>query len=90
MAIKLHLCGLCRELTGERESIVVSGNTVGECLKDSVRQFPAVEKELFCKGGKLLESISVAVNSEVTFHDELNIPVKDGDEIHLLPLIAGG
>ena len=90
MAIKLHLCGLCNEVTGERESIVVSGNTVGECLKDLVRQFPAIEKELFDKDKNLLESISVAVNSEVKFRDELNIPVKDGDEIHILPLIAGG
>ncbi len=90
MAIKLHLRGISSELSSGREAVAVSGNSVGECLKDLVKQIPAIEKEIFDKDGELLKQFCISVNSEVMFHDELSIPVKDGDEIYLLPLIAGG
>ena len=51
--------------------------------------FPKLQ-ELFDKEGKLLEYLSVFVNREIAFPDELATPVKDGDEIHLIPLIGGG
>ncbi len=91
MSTKLHLhWDTWRHLTNGQATVEVNGNTTGECLKDLVKQFPAIEKEIFDKDGKLLEYLSVFVNREIAFPDEMATPVKDKDEIHLIPLIGGG
>jgi len=59
-------------------------------LKDLVEQVPSIEKEIFAEDGNLLEYLSIFVNRELAFPEELTTPVKDGDDIHLIPLIGGG
>ena len=91
MGIKLNLhWDTWQQLTKGQAAVEVSGSTTGECIKDLIRQFPAIEKELFDKEGKLLEYLSVFVNREIAFPDEIATSVKDGGEIHLIPLIGGG
>jgi molybdopterin converting factor small subunit len=89
--VKLHLhWDTWQRLAGSQAVVAVSGSTTGECLEDLVREFPAIKQELFDKDGGLLEYLSVFVNREVAFPDELTKPVKHGDEIHIIPLIGGG
>jgi len=91
MSAKIHLhWHTWRQFTNGQAVVEVSGKTTGECLKDLVRQFPALEEELFGKNGRLLESLSLFVNKTIAFPDELTAPVSDGDEIHIIPLIGGG
>ena len=63
---------------------------MGECLKDLIRQYPGMEKALFSKKDKLLNVVEVFVNHATTYPNELIKSVKDGDEIHLLVMLAGG
>jgi molybdopterin converting factor small subunit len=72
------------------EVVAVEGNTVGECLNHLIKQFPGMEKALFAKKDKLLNVVEVFINHETAFPNELIKPVKDGDEIHLLVMLAGG
>ena len=88
IAIKIH--PILSQYTGDRDKAEVSGSTVGECLDELVEQFPAIEKELFNKNGGLLHYISIWVNGEDAYPAELAKQVKDGDELYLLPLFAGG
>lgn len=68
----------------------VSGNTVGECLRDLVSQYPEIEKEIFDKKGNLLSVLEIYLNGVSAYPDELKKAVKDGDGIHLLTMLAGG
>ena len=68
----------------------VNGNTVGECLKHLVKQFPGIEKELFDKNGKLDSSYDIYVNGESTYPERLAKSVKDGDELSIILIIGGG
>jgi len=45
---------------------------------------------LFEKKGKLRKHIEVFVSLEGTYPQELAVPVKDGDEIHVTVMVAGG
>jgi molybdopterin converting factor small subunit len=72
------------------EVISVEGNTVGECLSNLVQQYPGMEKALFTKKDKLLNVVEVFVNDASAYPNELSKPVKDGDEITLLVMLAGG
>jgi molybdopterin converting factor small subunit len=79
-----------RQFTNGLDVVPVEGNTVGECLNDLIRQYPGMEKALFAKKDKLLNVVEVFVNQASAHPKELIKPVKDGDEIHLLVMLAGG
>jgi molybdopterin converting factor small subunit len=70
--------------------VAAEGNTVGECLEQVIKQFPGMEKALFAKKDKLLNFVEVYVNNSSLHPNELSKPVKDGDEIHLVIMLAGG
>jgi molybdopterin converting factor small subunit len=68
----------------------VEGKSVGECLNQLILQFPGMEKAIFAKKEKLLNTVEIYVNHATAYPNELAKPVKDGDEIHLLVMLAGG
>jgi len=90
MAVKVYIHTTHRQFTNGLEVIPVEGNTVGECLNHLIRQFPGMEKALFTKKDKLLNIVEVYVNHATAYPNELIKPVKDGDEIHLVLMLAGG
>jgi molybdopterin converting factor small subunit len=90
MPVKVHLHATHRQFTHGLDVVAVEGDTVGECLSHLVRQFPGMEKALFVKKDKLLNSVEVYLNHASAYPNELLKPVKDGDEIHLVVMLAGG
>jgi molybdopterin converting factor small subunit len=90
MAVKVHIHTTHRQLTNGLEVVAVEGNTVGECLSQLIKQFPGMEKALFAKKDKLLNNVEIYLNQSSAYPNELVKPVKDGDEIHLVIMLAGG
>jgi molybdopterin converting factor small subunit len=90
MPVRVHLHATHRQFTNGLEEIGVEGNTVGECLNRLVQQFPGMGKALFAKKDKLHNIVEVYVNHVSAYPNELAKPVKDGDEIHLVTMLAGG
>jgi molybdopterin converting factor small subunit len=72
------------------EVVEVSGRTVGDCLEDLVQQYPGMKEGLFDKKGKLLNVVEVYVNNESAYPEELAKSVKNGDEIQIILMLAGG
>ena len=91
MSITVNLHPILYGFTNGEKTAEVNGRTVGECLTQLVAQFPGIERGLFNKeNGKLLSTISIWVNMEDAYPEELEKPVKDGDDIHITALISGG
>ena len=90
MAIKVHIHATHRQFTDGMEVVEIEGSTVGECLNHLIKQFPGMEKALFAKKGKLFNIIEVYVNQASAYPNELVKPIKDGDDIHLVVMLAGG
>ena len=90
MSIKINIHPILYHFTNDRDVVEVNGSTVGQCLEHLVAQFPEIKKGLFGKDGKLLNYVDVYVNGESAYPEELARPVKDGDELQLVLMIAGG
>jgi len=90
MPVRVHIHTTHRQFTNGLEVVSVEGNTVGECLRHLVQQYPGMEKALFAKKDKLLNVVEVFVNHATAYPNELTKPVNDGDEIALLVMLAGG
>ena len=90
MPVKVHIHATHRQFTDGMEVVGVEGSTVGECLNHLIKQFPGMEKALFAKKDKLFNIIEVDVNQASAYPNELVKPIKDGDDIHLVVMLAGG
>jgi len=90
MPVNVHIHLTHRQFTNGQDLVAVQGTTVGECLNHLVRLYPGMEKALFAKKDKLLNVVEVFVNHAAAYPNELTKPVKDGDEINLLVMLAGG
>ena len=78
------------QYTSDTQVATVEGSTVGQCLDHLTRQFPSIEEALFDKDGGLKYWLNIYVNRKSCYPEELAKPVKDGDEIHIIPVIVGG
>ena len=90
MSVTINLHPNLYQLTNSQPIVKVKGNTVGQCLDDLIRQFPQIKSWVFDKKGKLHNYVDIYVNQESSYPEELAKPVKDGDELHITMIIAGG
>jgi molybdopterin converting factor small subunit len=90
MSVKVSLHRTHRQFTGGLEVVEVQGETVGDCLDRVAQEYPGIGEALFEKKGKLKNHIEVFLNLKTTYPQELAVPVKDGDEIHVSVMLAGG
>ncbi len=92
MAITVRIPTPLQKLTGDKAEVAASGATVQEILQDVDRQFPGL-KERLCDpaSGKLRRFVNIYVNEEdIRFLKQEATPLKDGDEVSIIPAIAGG
>ena len=80
-----------RPQTGDNASVEVAGGSVKEVLGTLTGQYPELGKRLFKTETEINRFINVYVNDEdIRFLDNLDTAVKAGDEIAIVPAIAGG
>ena len=80
-----------RQFTGKQDAVTVSGATVGDILHALTSQFPELRKQIFTDEGKLRSFVNVYLNDEdIRYLDNLETAVKDGDELSIIPAVAGG
>ena len=91
MSIKIKIPEYLQDKTDGRSLIDVTGNTLRECLEALVHRYPALKGEIVDGQGMLLLKWLIFVNDKLAnASDELSTPVKDGDVIQFVPMVAGG
>ena len=90
MAIKIRIPSPLRSYTQGADVVESSGSNVGEVLNNLKSKAAGIETRLF-KGTQLNRFVNVYLNDEdIRFLKNLETPVKEGDEISIIPAIAGG
>jgi len=91
MAITVKLPTQLREAAGNRAEAQVDGSTVGEALSALYEQHAELRSRIADEGGGLRRFVNVYVGGEdIRFLDGLDTAVSDGDELTILPAVAGG
>ena len=90
MSVSVRLHPYFQDITGTGEVVEASGNTVLEVIEDLERQYPGMKEQLLDKRGKIQGFAELFVNSEIVHPGNTGMPVKDGDEIEILTIVAGG
>jgi|SRR5579863_6627832 adenylyltransferase/sulfurtransferase len=88
---KIHIPTPLRQYAGKHSAVDVGGKTVAEALTDLVAQHPELRRHLYTDDGKLRSFVNVYLNDEdVRYMQKDATPVTDGDNISIVPSIAGG
>jgi molybdopterin synthase sulfur carrier subunit len=90
MAIDVRIPTILRQHTGGEKSVPGEGATLGELFKDLDGRHPGIRERLVDDSG-LRRFVNVYVNDEdVRFTGALDTQLSDGDEVTILPAVAGG
>jgi molybdopterin synthase sulfur carrier subunit len=91
MPITLHLPSVLARLSDGSRTISASGTTVGEAVADVSARFPALRPRLVDDGGDPYPFITYYLNDEdIRFCGGFAAPIRDGDDVAIVPAVAGG
>ena len=91
MPINVKIPTPLRKFTAGAESVEGEGSTVGAVLTDLESRHTGLQERLCDEQGKVRRFVNLYVNGEdIRFLQQLDTPVKDGDDLAIVPAIAGG
>jgi len=91
MSVTVRVPSALRKHTNGQSDLQADGATVRELFQDLGRAHPQLLGRLLGEQGEVRQFLNVFVNgTDVRYEKELDTPVKDGDEVSIVPSIAGG
>ena len=91
MAKKVRIPTPLRKLTNNEELVEVDAATIGDVISELQNRYPGIKDRLVDENGSIRRFVNVYVNEEdIRFLQNQQTALKDGDEISIIPAIAGG
>jgi molybdopterin synthase sulfur carrier subunit len=91
MSVSVRIPTPLRRVTNGQDKVSVEGATLNEIISSLDSQFPGIKERLCEDQGQLRNFVNVYINGEdVRFLDGLESATKSGDEISIVPAVAGG
>lgn len=91
MPVNVRIPTPLRKLTQDKDVVQAAPGTVAGVIDDLNRQFPGLRDRLCDESGELRRFVNIYLNDQdIRFAQGKNTPVKDGDELTIIPAIAGG
>jgi MoaD family protein len=91
MAIEVRVPTVLRKHTDGEKAVSGEGGTVRELVDDLASRYPGLRDALLGQDGQLNRYVQTYVNDEdVRFLGGIETPLADGDQVSILPAVAGG
>ena len=91
MSVLVRIPTPLQKLAGDKAEVNVEAGTLREAVAQLAEQNEEFKTRLLDDSGELRRFVNVYVNEEdVRFLQKLDTPLKDGDEVSIVPAIAGG
>jgi molybdopterin synthase sulfur carrier subunit len=91
MSVMVRIPTPLRRVTNGQDKVNVEGSTLGEVVGSLDNEFPGIRERLCDEQGELRNFVNVYVNGEdIRFLQGLSTATNDGDEISIVPAVAGG
>ena len=91
MPINIRIPTPLRKLTNNEDVIEIEANSVKAAISEMQSRYPGIQERLIDENGEVRRFVNVYVNEEdIRFLQNQETPLKDGDEIALIPPVSGG
>ncbi|HEB73220.1 MAG TPA: MoaD/ThiS family protein [Nitrospirae bacterium] len=89
--VKVRIPTPLQKITGDKGEVETNGETVKEMIDNLEQSYPGLKERLYDEEGKLRRFINIYVNEEdIRFLDGESTKLGDGDDVSIIPAIAGG
>lgn len=91
MMVRVRVPTPLRKFTNGADEVNADANTVRALVEDLERKFPGIKERICDETGKIRRFVNVYVNGDdIRFLQNLETTLKEGDNISIVPAIAGG
>ena len=91
MSVKVRIPSVLQKLTGGKIEVCNTGQDIRELIENLEKAYPGILERICDENGNLRRFINVFVNEQdIRFLEGDKTPLKDGDEVSIIPAIAGG
>ena len=91
MSVIVRIPTALRKITADQDRVPADGDSLSECITSLESSYPGLKERLCDESGELRRFVNVYVNNEdVRFLSGLQTPLKPGDEVSIVPAVAGG
>jgi len=91
MATTVRIPTPLRRVTGGQDKVNAEGETLAQIIDSMESQYPGIKERICDPDGSLRNFVNVFVNGEdVRFLDGVDSGIGDGDEVSIVPAVAGG
>lgn len=92
MPVKVRIPTPLRKLTKEKDIVELNGAAnIGDLIESLEKNYPGIKERLVDEKGEVRRFINVFINDEdIRFLENKQTTIKDGDEVSIVPAIAGG
>lgn len=91
MPAKVRVPTPLRRFTAGSDEVTADGDSIRAVVEDLERRHPGMRERLLDEKGELRRFVNIYLNGDdIRFLNQLNSKVKDGDDISIVPAIAGG
>ena len=91
MLVQVNVTSVIQKTVGGQRAVTAEGGTVAELIDDIERRYPGFRSQLVDDGGQLHRFVNVYLNDEaVRFLQGAETALSEGDEVSILPALAGG
>ena len=89
--VSVRLPTVLRPAAGGQSQVSVDGAAVGDVVDRLISDYPALEANLVDDEGAVRRFVNIYLNDEdIRFLESLETPLAEGDEVAILPAVAGG
>ncbi len=91
MAVSIHLPAILAPLANGTRVVDIDGSTVGAAVQALTQRFPALAPRLIDERGDQYPFVAIYLNDDdIRFVGGFDATVRDGDELAIVPAVAGG
>lgn len=91
MTVRVRVPTPLRKFTNGADEVNAQGNNVRALVEDLEQKFPGIKERICDETGKIRRFVNVYVNGDdIRFLQNLETSLKEGDDISIVPAIAGG
>jgi len=91
MSVKVRIPTPLRKITNGSDEVSAEGSTITTVIEDLEKSYPGLKERICDEEGALRRFVNLYVNDEdIRFMSNMETELKDGDEISIVPAIAGG
>ena len=91
MSVMVRIPGPLRKITEGADKVETEGENLGELISSLESQYPGMKDRLLDENGELRYFVNLYLNNEdVRFLSGLETTLSEGDEVSIVPAVAGG